>query len=192
MLAEDDDEMVSFLKNHLIDVQNTGPNKMPWKFEGAWRINGKILIEILIRWHELINGIHVQSITDPDEIGFNLFDDLPEENELAQKPHKIAQDGCSSTVPEKSVKTPKRKSPLRRRSKQKDVVDSKIETDETAGEMYTGDSDAELFEVEESDAPLIPLYQLRDEGATKWVLLSDLCYLLKVKSKDTLLKLVCN
>lgn len=41
MLAEDDDEMVSFLKNHLIDVQNTGPNKMPWKFEGPWKINGK-------------------------------------------------------------------------------------------------------------------------------------------------------
>lgn len=41
MLAEDDDEMVSFLKNHLIDVQNTGPNKMPWKFQGAWNINGK-------------------------------------------------------------------------------------------------------------------------------------------------------
>lgn len=40
MLAEDDDEMVSFLKNHLIDVQNTGPNKMPWKFEGPWKING--------------------------------------------------------------------------------------------------------------------------------------------------------
>lgn len=41
MLAEDDDEMVSYLKNHLIDVQNTGPNKMPWKFEGPWKINGK-------------------------------------------------------------------------------------------------------------------------------------------------------
>lgn len=44
MLAEDDDEMVSFLKNHLIDVQNTGPNKMPWKFEGPWKINGRIFL----------------------------------------------------------------------------------------------------------------------------------------------------
>lgn len=41
MLAEDDDEMVSFLKNHLIDVQNTGPNKLPWRFEGPWKGNGK-------------------------------------------------------------------------------------------------------------------------------------------------------
>lgn len=135
---------------------------------------------------------------DPDNIGFNVFDDLPEE-EPALKPNKSAQDGCSvitaattTTTPEKTVKTPKRKSPLRRRSKQKDVVDAKNDAEDQTNEMQTGDSDAELFEVEESDAPLIPLYQLRDEGATKWVLLSDLCYLLKVKSKDTLLKQVCS
>lgn len=122
-----------------------------------------------------------------------MFDDLPEE-EPALKPNKIAQDSCSvitaatTTTPEKTVKTPKRKSPLRRRSKQKDVVDAKNDAEDQTSEMH---SDTELFEVEESDAPLIPLYQLRDEGATKWVLLSDLCYLLKVKSKDTLLKQVC-
>lgn len=125
-----------------------------------------------------------------------MFDDLPEE-EPVLKPNKSAQDGCSvitaatTTTPEKTVKTLKRKSPLRRRSKQKDVVDAKNDAEDQTNEMQTGDSDAELFEVEESDAPLIPLYQLRDEGATKWVLLSDLCYLLKVKSKDTLLKQVC-
>lgn len=55
MLAEDDDEMVSFLKNHLIDVQNTGPNKMPWKFEGPWKINGMnfrlLLYGECIRFH---------------------------------------------------------------------------------------------------------------------------------------------
>lgn len=50
MLAEDDDEMVSFLKNHLIDVQNTGPNKMPWKFQGAWNINGKSRREFKTMW----------------------------------------------------------------------------------------------------------------------------------------------
>lgn len=121
---------------------------------------------------------------------------MPEETEQAQKPTKNAQDGASTTTttPEKAIKTLKRKSPLRRRSKQKDTVDAKTEAaavaDDQSAEMAIGDSDAELFEVEESDAPLIPLYQLRDEGSTKWVLLSDLCYLLKVKSKDTLLKLV--
>lgn len=45
MLAEDDDEMVALLKNHLYDVQNTGPTKMPWKFRGAWEIYGKKSIE---------------------------------------------------------------------------------------------------------------------------------------------------
>lgn len=54
----------------------------------------------------------------------------------------------------------------------------------------TDDSDSDLFEIEESDAPLIPLYHLRDEGSIKWVLITDLCNLLKVKSKDTLLKQV--
>lgn len=54
----------------------------------------------------------------------------------------------------------------------------------------TSDSDGDVFEIEESESPLPPLYLLRDEGAEKWVLLSDLCTLLKVKSKDTLLKQV--
>lgn len=102
-------------------------------------------------------------------------------------------------TPEKCVKTPpKRKSPLRRKSKQKDAVDAATTVKNDAEEQSSGgggphtggDSDADLFEIEESDTPLIPLYHLRDEGTTKWVLLSDLCYLLKVKSKDTLLKLV--
>lgn len=132
-------------------------------------------------------------MSDPDNIGYDVFDDLPEEMESPQKPNKVIQEACTSTTPEKVVKVPKRKSPLRRKSKQKeekDTVEAKDEVDESGG-IHIGDSDAELFEIEESDAPLIPLYQLRDEGTTKWVLLSDLCYLLKVKSKDTLLKLVC-
>lgn len=144
---------------------------------------------------------------DPDLIGYDIFDDLPDDIEMAQKSNKTAQEVSRSTTltttttittttPEKSVKPPaKRKSPLRRKSKQKDAVDAaaaaplaKTDADGTA--TGGGDSDAELFEIEESDTPLIPLYHLRDEGTTKWVLLSDLCYLLKVKSKDTLLKLV--
>lgn len=57
-------------------------------------------------------------------------------------------------------------------------------------EFSDDDSDAEFFEIEESNAPHVPLYHLRDEGPVKWALLSDLCYMLKVKSKDTLLKQV--
>lgn len=128
--------------------------------------------------------------SDPDNIGYEIFDDLPEENEAMPKSNKNAQEPCSSTTNEKTVKTPKRKSPLRRQSKQKDTVDAKNDADDRVSDAQLGDSDAEIFEIEESDSPLIPLYQLKDEGIIKWVLLSDLCYLLKVKSKDTLLKLV--
>lgn len=52
------------------------------------------------------------------------------------------------------------------------------------------DDDGELFEIEESEAPHVPLYHLRDEGAVKWALVTDICYLLKLKSKDSLLKQV--
>lgn len=52
------------------------------------------------------------------------------------------------------------------------------------------ESDCEFLEVEESEAPLPPLYLLRDEGSDKWILLTDLCNLLKVKSKEAVLKQV--
>lgn len=52
------------------------------------------------------------------------------------------------------------------------------------------ESDCEFLEVEESEAPLPPLYLLKDEGTDKWILLTDLCNLLKVKSKDSVLKQV--
>lgn len=55
---------------------------------------------------------------------------------------------------------------------------------------HLDESDGELFEFEESDSPLPPLYLLKDEGSEKWILLSDLCNLLKVKSKDAVLKQV--
>lgn len=52
------------------------------------------------------------------------------------------------------------------------------------------ESDCEFLEVEESEAPLPPLYLLKDEGTDKWMLLTDLCTLLKVKSRDSVLKQV--
>lgn len=41
MLAENDEQMISLFKNYIYDIQNTGPNKMPWRFEGPWKIYGK-------------------------------------------------------------------------------------------------------------------------------------------------------
>lgn len=71
-----------------------------------------------------------------------------------------------------------------------DTIDSAIKSqfsDVLSGNM---DSDGEMFEFEESDHPLPPLYLLQDEGSDKWVMLTDLCNILKVKSKDAVLKQV--
>lgn len=57
-------------------------------------------------------------------------------------------------------------------------------------EELLDDSNVDNFEFEESESPLPPIYLLKDEGQEKWVLLNDLCTLLKVKSKDAVLKQV--
>ena len=57
--------------------------------------------------------------------------------------------------------------------------------------MIDVESDNDILEVEESESPLPPLYLLKDEAVSeKWILLQDLCNLLKVKSKDAVLKQV--
>lgn len=70
----------------------------------------------------------------------------------------------------------------------KNSEDSK--TDEKFDCMDHVDSDNDIFELEESEKPLPPVYLLKDEGSEKWVLLTDLCSLLKVKSKEAVLKQV--
>lgn len=54
------------------------------------------------------------------------------------------------------------------------------------------DDDGEfVFEYEEADRPLPPLYLLRDEAAgDKWVLMTDLCNFLKLKSKEAVMRQV--
>lgn len=56
--------------------------------------------------------------------------------------------------------------------------------------VETSNEEEDMFEIEEADILLPPLYLLKGEGMDKWVLLSDLCNLLKVKSKDTILNKV--
>lgn len=53
-------------------------------------------------------------------------------------------------------------------------------------DMIELESDNDILEVEESDAPLPPLYLLKDEGSEKWILLNDLCNVLKMKSNAVL------
>ncbi|XP_037050763.1 uncharacterized protein LOC119084801 [Bradysia coprophila] len=235
MLAENDDPMIAFLKSYLNDIQNTGPNKMPWKFEGPWKKY------------------------DPDEYGYNMFDGVPiDENDakadklsvVAIKPEsnlalsanvgaskQVKESKCDSNSNIMLTKSATRKRPPNAitspenhrniKSKYKNLSpctvvltnltdknntkangadkptaipslstvslhpDSASEQPEII-EFSDDDSDADFFEIEESQAPHVPLYHLRDEGAVKWALLSDLCYMLKVKSKDTLLKQICS
>lgn len=75
-----------------------------------------------------------------------------------------------------------------------DVVDSNVslpEPRETVVEAFGNSDEGELFEFEECETVLPPVYYLKDEGADKWCMWTDLQNLLKVKSKETLLKQIC-
>lgn len=76
------------------------------------------------------------------------------------------------------------------RNEHDDDDDDDIDNDNDR-ETMTDELNGDIFEFEEADVPLPPLYLLKDEGSDKWVLLNDLCNLLKVKSKDTLLNKIC-
>lgn len=97
----------------------------------------------------------------------NLTDRNNAKATSTSKPMAMSSSSTSSKMPEDSA------------SDQPEII-----------EFSDDDSDGDFFEIEESHAPHVPLYHLRDEGSVKWALLSDLCYMLKVKSKDTLLKQV--
>ncbi|XP_035912088.1 mucin-12-like [Anopheles stephensi] len=62
-------------------------------------------------------------------------------------------------------------------------------------EMHDAGSDGEdgeiIFEYEEADRPLPPLYILKDEYNERWMLMSDLCSFLKFKSKEAVLRQIC-
>ncbi|KAH8267682.1 hypothetical protein KR026_003292 [Drosophila bipectinata] len=68
---------------------------------------------------------------------------------------------------------------------------NRLDDDQADIETMDSELNGDIFEFEEADVPLPPLYLLKDEGSDKWVLLNDLCNLLKVKSKDTLLNKLC-
>lgn len=43
LMLSETDEMTHFLKNHLYDIQNTGPNKPTWRFAGPWKQFGEFI-----------------------------------------------------------------------------------------------------------------------------------------------------
>lgn len=252
MLAENDDPMIAFLKNYLHDIQNTGPIKMPWRFEGAWKKYGKFHRPNTLSKLNLTIDFFV---VDPDEYGYDMFDDVPndetdnkankstasikpESNPIPQvnvdAAKQIKTDQCDSNSNIMLTKASTRKRPSntnpspenhrtikskyknlspctvvltnltdKNNAKANGASKSAMPSLSTANqlpeipsespeiiEFSDDDSDADFFEIEEAQAPHVPLYHLRDEGPVKWALLSDLCYMLKVKSKDTLLKQV--
>ena len=90
MLAENN-EMEQFIKNHLYDVQNTGPHKQPWKFPGPWKLFGNYILKIneplfwkiiTVPWQIIIV---VYNFQDPDENGFNILDAWNEDFENFEK-----------------------------------------------------------------------------------------------------------
>lgn len=93
-------------------------------------------------------------------------------------------DGGGSTTTNTTTTTNKATPTKKQRAKKRSTDKRPIQNENDL------DDGGELFEFEECETPLLPLYLLRDEGPTKWVLFSDLCYVLKLKSKEALLKQV--
>lgn len=92
---------------------------------------------------------------------------------------KLPPPDLTNTVPDAFIKTFIKSDDKPTKEDYDDMVEDNLD-----------ESDGELLEFELSEAPPPPLYELKDEGTEKWVLLSDLCNLLKVKSKDAVLKQV--
>ncbi|XP_055611402.1 mucin-17-like [Uranotaenia lowii] len=68
--------------------------------------------------------------------------------------------------------------------------------DRGAEDVDSGNDDGDgefMFEYEEAERPLPPLYLLKDDHAgDKWVLMTDLCNFLKLKSKEAVMKHICS
>uniref|UniRef100_A0A182Q4G5 Uncharacterized protein n=1 Tax=Anopheles farauti TaxID=69004 RepID=A0A182Q4G5_9DIPT len=63
--------------------------------------------------------------------------------------------------------------------------------DDDAGSGDDGEDGEMVFEYEEADRPLPPLYVLKEEYNERWMLMSDLCSFLKFKSKEAVLRQIC-
>ncbi|XP_012161889.1 uncharacterized protein LOC101461130 isoform X1 [Ceratitis capitata] len=164
--------MRDLLNNHLSDVKNFGPDKKPWKFNGPWEI------------------------LDPSIYGYDIFGGAP--NFTCDMSRALRKSSISNSIANKKQLNSFVEMGNNCKTKMENcaVVLDNIDRfnsvrlyNDNKPEILVenSDSEGEMFEFEEADILLPPLYLLKDEGTDKWVLLSDLCNLLKVKSKDTLL-----
>ncbi|XP_054734268.1 uncharacterized protein LOC129241784 [Anastrepha obliqua] len=164
--------MRDYLNNHLSDVQNVGSDKKPWKFRGPWEI------------------------LDSSIYGYDIFGGAP--NFTCDMSRALRKSSVSNLITNKKQLNTyveagsNRKTMMENCAVVLDNIDRfnsvRLHNDNKPEILVeNSDSEGEMFEFEEADILLPPLYLLKDEGTDKWVLLSDLCNLLKVKSKDTLL-----
>ncbi|XP_017468109.1 PREDICTED: uncharacterized protein LOC108360368 [Rhagoletis zephyria] len=164
--------MRDLLNNHLSDVQNVGPDKKPWHFRGPWEI------------------------LDSSIYGYDIFGGAP--NFICDMSRALRKSSVSNSITNKKQLN----SYVEAGNNCKTMMENCAVVLDNIGRFNSvrlyndnkpeilvenSDSEGEIFEFEEADILLPPLYLLKDEGTDKWVLLSDLCNLLKVKSKDTLL-----
>ncbi|XP_055841745.1 uncharacterized protein LOC129908931 [Episyrphus balteatus] len=159
MLASDT-KMSNLISMHLSDVEASEVNRSNWSFQGPWNTN------------------------DESENGCDVFSDISSLNNLEGGLHKklnFRRDFRYFQNNEWKTDENELISICNQNPSIKNIFcDFEILYD-------AANAEGELFEFEEAASPLPPLYLLKDEGMEKWVLLSDLCSLLKVKSKDTLL-----
>uniref|UniRef100_A0A182PHA1 ANK_REP_REGION domain-containing protein n=1 Tax=Anopheles epiroticus TaxID=199890 RepID=A0A182PHA1_9DIPT len=74
----------------------------------------------------------------------------------------------------------------------KDGGEQDLELHDADGSGGDDGEDGEIiFEYEEAERPLPPLYVLKDEYNERWMLMSDLCNFLKFKSKEAVLRQIC-
>ncbi|XP_067645267.1 uncharacterized protein [Eurosta solidaginis] len=165
--------MRDLLNNHLSDVQNIGSDRKPWQFRGPWEI------------------------LDSSIYGYDIFGGAP--NFTCDMSRALRKSSISNSMSNKKQLTSSNfetanncKAMMENCAVVLDNIDRfnsvRLYNDKKPEILVeNSDSEGEMFEFEEADILLPPLYLLKDEGTDKWVLLSDLCNLLKVKSKDTLL-----
>lgn len=163
----------------------------------------------------LCNPCYSHFPADPDA-GFNVLEGAPEvdyteQKRLSKKRRRTRRKGSGDELV-KVVPNTRKSSSLNLTvkklsnelngvggSREEDEMDQaarSVDNVETGSPSKVKDSDSndegDLFEFEECETVLPPVYFLKDEGLDeKWCMLTDLQNLLKFKSKETLLKQIC-
>uniref|UniRef100_A0A336MNU7 CSON003597 protein n=1 Tax=Culicoides sonorensis TaxID=179676 RepID=A0A336MNU7_CULSO len=177
-------EMTDLLNYYLKDMQ--GVSCPPWRFNPPWQQydSDSDGLDNFDGVSELFNDTTPERTTPVKTVSKTCDSNL-NNNIIKINDEKIKYKSCSVVLNNiDHLKSFNSKS-LR---KSIDIIDSTIKSQFSDLIPANPESDGELFEFEETDYPLPPLYLLQNEGSDKWIMLTDLCNILKVKSKDAVLK----